>query len=93
MSYNFSRIPNPDQTYIGFTEDLNTRLTAHNQSKDPLTAKYKPWKIKTASAFTDRDTALDFEGYLESPSGRAYADFSKIAVNASTSRRVSFMVL
>jgi len=52
---------------------LDTRLIAHNQSKDPHTAKYKPWKIKTAIAFTDRNKALDFERYLKSPSGRAFA--------------------
>ena len=59
--------------YTGFSEDLYTRLNAHNQSKDPHTAKYKPWEIKTAIAFTDRDKALDFERYLKSPSGRAFA--------------------
>jgi predicted GIY-YIG superfamily endonuclease len=32
--------------YTGFSENLDARLNAHNQSKDPHTAKYKPWKIK-----------------------------------------------
>ena len=59
--------------YTGFSEDLEKRLKAHNQSKDPHTAKYKPWRIKTAIAFTDRDKALEFEQYLKSPSGRAFA--------------------
>ncbi|NIU08656.1 MAG: GIY-YIG nuclease family protein [Phycisphaerae bacterium] len=27
--YLLRSIPNPDQTYIGFTEDLKTRLAAH----------------------------------------------------------------
>ena len=59
--------------YTGFSEELNARLKAHNQGKDSHTAKHKPWKIKTAIAFTDRDKALDFERYLKSPSGRAFA--------------------
>ena len=59
--------------YTGFSEELENRLKAHNQSKDPHTAKYKPWRIKTAIAFTDRDKALEFEQYLKSPSGRAFA--------------------
>ena len=59
--------------YTGFSEDLENRLKAHNQSKGPHTAKFKPWRIKTAIAVTDRDRALEFERYLKSPSGRAFA--------------------
>ena len=59
--------------YTGFTENLDDRIKDHNHGKNPHTAKYKPWKIKTAIAFTDRDKALDFERYLKSPSGRAFA--------------------
>jgi predicted GIY-YIG superfamily endonuclease len=66
-------LKDPHRFYTGFSEDLDSRLNDHNQSKVPHTAKYKPWKIKTALAFTDRDKALDFERYLKSPSGRAFA--------------------
>ena len=45
----------------------------HNSGKDPHTLKYKPWRIKTAVAFSDRNQALEFERYLKSPSGRAFA--------------------
>jgi len=58
--------------YIGFTEDLEFRLKSHNHGNNPPTSKYKPWRIKTAIAFTDRQKALDFEVYLKSPSGRAF---------------------
>jgi len=64
---------NPNRFYSGFTEDLESRLKAHNNGQGPHTAKYKPWHIKTAIAFTDRQKALDFEAYLKSPSGRAFA--------------------
>jgi putative endonuclease len=63
----------PDKFYIGFTEDLESRLKSHNQGNNPHTAKYKPWRVKTAIAFTNRQRALDFEKYLKSPSGRAFA--------------------
>ena len=59
--------------YTGFTENLDSRLEDHNAGKNPHTAKFKPWRIKTAIAFTDRDKALAFERYLKSPSGRAFA--------------------
>ena len=63
----------PPHFYAGFTEDLDGRLAHHNSGGDPHTAKYRPWRIKTAIAFTDREHALAFERYLKSPSGRAFA--------------------
>jgi putative endonuclease len=48
-------------------------MKAHNQGKESHTSKYKPWRVKTAIAFTDRREGLDFEAYLKSPSGRAFA--------------------
>jgi putative endonuclease len=63
----------PDHYYSGFTENLESRLKVHNRGECPYTAKYKPWKIKTAIAFTDRLKALDFERYIKTASGRAFA--------------------
>ncbi len=59
--------------YTGFTENLESRLTAHNEGRVPHTSKFRPWHIKTAIAFTDKKTALDFETYLKSASGRAFS--------------------
>ena len=59
--------------YTGFTENIDKRLKDHNSGKDTHTSKYKPWRIKTAIAFTDRQKALDFEIYLKTQSGRAFA--------------------
>jgi len=66
-------ISEPHHYYIGFTENLESRLKSHNSGKVSHTSKYKPWRIKTAIAFTDRTKAQDFEKYLKSPSGRAFA--------------------
>ncbi len=63
----------PDRFYTGFTESLEDRLKYHNSGQCPHTSKYRPWRIKTAIAFTNRETALDFERYLKTPSGRAFA--------------------
>jgi predicted GIY-YIG superfamily endonuclease len=63
----------PDRYDTGFTEDLDSRLSAHNGGKDAHTSKFRPWRIKTAISFTNRQKALDFERYLKSPSGRAFA--------------------
>jgi putative endonuclease len=58
--------------YSGFTEDLRARLKKHNAGDVPHTAKLRPWRIKTAIAFTDQDQATKFESYLKSSSGRAF---------------------
>jgi predicted GIY-YIG superfamily endonuclease len=55
------------------TEDLKQRLARHNAGEVPHSSKYRPWRIKTAVAFTDRNRAADFEKYLKSPSGRAFS--------------------
>jgi putative endonuclease len=59
--------------YTGLTDDLKDRLRRHNAGEVPHTAKFKPWRIKTAIAFTSRERAAAFEQYLKSASGRAFA--------------------
>jgi len=59
--------------YTGFTENLESRLKTHNSGQCTHTSKYKPWRIKTAIAFTDRQKAVDFELYLKTASGRSFA--------------------
>jgi putative endonuclease len=63
----------PDQTYIGYTTDLNTRLTSHNNGQSKHTAKCKPWELVTYTAFNEQSKALSFEKYLKSHSGIAFA--------------------
>ena len=63
----------PDQTYIGLTTDLKARLKKHNEGGSPHTAKFKPWKLVQYSAFQTREKAAEFEKYLKSGSGKAFA--------------------
>ena len=70
--YLLRSIPNPDQTYIGYTEDLKTRLQAHNHGQSPHTSKYRPWNLITYLSFNDKARALSFEKYLKSHSGKAF---------------------
>jgi predicted GIY-YIG superfamily endonuclease len=64
---------NPGHFYTGYTQDLKARLSKHNQGGCPHTVKYRPWRIKTSIAFSDKEKALAFERYLKSASGRAFA--------------------
>ena len=62
-----------DHYYVGITDDLRARLATHNAGSVPHTSKYKPWQVKTYVAFSDVGQAVQFEKYLKSPSGRAFA--------------------
>ena len=63
----------PNQIYVGLTDDLKVRLQKHNEGGSPHTSKYKPWHLVSYHAFTDREKAAEFEAYLKSGSGRAFA--------------------
>jgi len=71
--YIFRSDSNLERHYTGFTEDPKGRLKDHNSGKCPHSRKHRPWRIKNLLAFNDREKALDFERYLKSPSGRAFA--------------------
>jgi len=64
---------NSERFYVGLTDDLHMRLQKHNHGGVPHTAKFRPWRIKTAVAFVDRNRAAEFERYLKTGSGRAFA--------------------
>ncbi|MDC0325559.1 GIY-YIG nuclease family protein, partial [bacterium] len=55
------------------TEDLKERLMRHNRGEVQSTSLNKPWKIQTAIAFSESNKAVEFEKYLKSASGRAFA--------------------
>ncbi|MCF7792028.1 MAG: GIY-YIG nuclease family protein [Victivallales bacterium] len=59
-------------TYVGYTSDLKSRLTKHNEGGCPHTSKYKPWKLIWYCAFHNKIKALEFEKYLKSHSGKAF---------------------
>jgi putative endonuclease len=61
----------PKQEYNGATANLKHRIPDHNAGKSTHTAKFKPWELVWYCAF--RDKALEFEKYLKSHSGRAFA--------------------
>ena len=72
--YMLRSIENPEQTYIGFTQDLKKRFAAHNHGQSPHTSKYKPWELITYTAFKEHHKAISFEKYMKSHSGIAFAN-------------------
>ena len=71
--YILRSIASPEQEYTGATTDLKRRLADHNAGKSAHTAKFRPWQLVWNSAFPEKQKALDFERYLKSHSGRAFA--------------------
>jgi putative endonuclease len=64
---------NPAQRYVGLTANLKQRLQEHNVGKSSHTSKYLPWRLVTYIAFSNPNAAEEFERYLKSGSGHAFA--------------------
>ncbi|MDA3798614.1 MAG: GIY-YIG nuclease family protein [Kiritimatiellae bacterium] len=63
----------PDQIYVGFTMNVTSRLAKHNEGGSTHTSKYKPWELCWFCAFPSKHQAIEFEQYLKSHSGKAFA--------------------
>jgi predicted GIY-YIG superfamily endonuclease len=61
------------QFYVGLTSDVQTRLADHNAGRCAHTVARRPWQIHVVLEFADEPTAIRFERYLKSGSGRAFA--------------------
>jgi len=64
----------PEQRYVGFTTDLKGRLAAQNAGGSVHTSKYKPWTLISYHAFAEKRRAQEFEFYLKTGSGKAFAN-------------------
>lgn len=71
--YILDSLSHPGCHYTGLTDNLQARLAKHNEGGCIHTAKHKPWQIRIAVAFRNREQAAAFESYLKSHSGRAFA--------------------
>ena len=72
-SYILQSMADSERLYHGHSTNLKQRLADHNAGKCTYTAKYVPWKIKFYAAFETLGLAQDFERYLKSGSGHAFA--------------------
>ena len=72
--YLLKSLSHPNRRYIGSTEDLKARLEAHNQGRVRYTSKYPPWVVHVALRFADSKRAEEFERYLKTGSGHAFAN-------------------
>ncbi len=64
---------NPERFYYGFSSDLKKRLKVHNQGGNVSTKTGLPWTLAWYGGFESESTAIDFERYLKTASGKAFA--------------------
>jgi putative endonuclease len=72
-TYILRSVQDPGRHYTGFTPDPRARLAEHNHGKCSHSAKFAPWKLQCYFAFPTETLARNFERYLKSGSGRAFA--------------------
>ncbi len=71
--YLIQSIPFPHIVYVGYTANFEKRLEKHNEGGSIYTSTRRPWKLKVVIGFEEIDRAKEFEKYLKSQSGRAFA--------------------
>jgi predicted GIY-YIG superfamily endonuclease len=64
---------NPDRYYVGLTSNVAGRLRWHNDGPSGVAIPHRPWSLVVSLEFSDAKTAVRFERYLKSGSGRAFA--------------------
>jgi len=59
--------------YTGYTNELDRRMQEHEQGIIHYTKTRLPIRLAMYLVFDEKQVALDFEQYLKSGSGRAFA--------------------
>ncbi len=73
MYYVYLLMCKDQKSYVGCSSDLKERLDCHTKGYVPATKGRLPVKLIAYFAFKNKYTAFNFEKYLKSGSGRAFA--------------------
>ena len=60
--------------YIGYTQNLDDRLSRHNSGYEKYTKKYIPWKMIYNTPMNSRGEAMKLEKKLKSFKNRDYLE-------------------
>jgi len=71
--YLLKSVKDKNKTYVGYTTDLQKRLSKHNEGGSVHTRNDKPWELVACIGVDSKQKALSFEKYLKSGSGYAFA--------------------
>ena len=72
-AYILHSVSHPERYYYGSTSDLKNRVAVHNAGGNVSTKPFRPWTLAWHGAFQCKQTATDFEQYLKTASGKAFA--------------------
>ena len=65
--------PKDGSYYTGFTSDLNGRINQHNSGQVEYSSTKRPFELIWHCCFKNKIQAIQFEKYLKSGSGFAFA--------------------
>ena len=71
--YILRSVADSSRYYVGLTSDVRQRLETHNSGGSIHTVANRPWQLVAAIEFSNVNSAVQFERYLKSGSGRAFA--------------------
>ena len=60
--------------YIGYTENLENRLSWHNQGKSSWSKRFRPWAIAYTEEFSLKSEAIKREKQLKSYKNKIYLE-------------------
>lgn len=71
--YVLRSVPAPARFYVGLTSDIGSRLATHNSGGSQHTAQLRPWELVVSLELGNENSAIAFDRYLKTGSGRAFA--------------------
>ncbi len=61
-----------DKFYVGYTNDMERRLTEHNRHKGKFTDSGIPWKLVYSEKFDSKSDAMNREQYIKKQKSRTF---------------------
>ena len=71
--YVLRSLSDPARHYVGLTSHVARRLETHDSGGSIHTLANRPWQLVVAIEFSNVNSAIAFERYLKTGSGRAFA--------------------
>ena len=63
-----------DRYYVGYTHNIEIRLSKHNAGATPSTRGGRPWELVYSEEYTDKSSALFREREIKSKKSRKYIE-------------------
>ena len=64
-----------DRYYVGYTNDLERRLTEHNRKKGKYTDSGIPWQLVYHEIYSTKTDAMNREKFIKGKKSRTFIEF------------------